>query len=205
MAEAEGLAAVLEGTGLRITANDSGAWAIEGLGLTMLRRKAVKTGLHALIAHVREHKLCVYFPVNQAAEGEQRSPAARIFSGLLSLGFHVLDDPALGEVIGFDARERLTVRVNPIQASLHQLLVESGFSFEVASDLVVGLEYKHPSKPISVLLKEVDGELEYVCLKPDGSAYEESDYTDSEADWINDAPDEVERLRRELKARFERL
>src|ERR1044072_9270428 len=74
MAEtAEDLTTVLEGTGLRITPHESGAWAIEGLTQTMLRRKAVKTALTTLVAHVREHKLCVFFPLDHTVEGEQRS------------------------------------------------------------------------------------------------------------------------------------
>jgi hypothetical protein len=36
------------------------------------------------------------------------------------------------------------------------------------SDLVVGHEYGHPEKSVRVVLKIVDGDLEYHCLKPNG-------------------------------------
>ena len=66
------------------------------------------------------------------------------------------------------------------------------------SDLVVGHEYGHPEKSVRVVLKIVDGDLEYHCLKPNGEMYDEMAFTIGEREWIDDTTDLAESLRREL-------
>ena len=55
-----------------------------------------------------------------------------------------------------------------------------------------------PKNRCGVVLKIVDGDLEYHCLKPNGEMYDEMAFTISEREWIDDATDLAESLRREL-------
>lgn len=94
--------------------------------------------------------------------------------------------------------------------NLHDVLVDFGFGFQVSSDHLVGFDYRHPSKPVSVTLTPIyedeegkslsPGDFEYACLKPDGSAYGPADYTPTEWNYISESDvDEEEALRRDLR------
>ena len=87
---------------------------------------------------------------------------------------------------------------NTLHRDCYRILMEYGFAPVVTSDLIVGHEYAHPDKPVRVVLKVVDGDLEYYCLKPNGETYDEMAFSIGEREWINESTDLSENLRREL-------
>lgn len=90
--------------------------------------------------------------------------------------------------------------VNTHHQRYHRVLIKFGFSFSVSSELLVGFDYRHPEKPVNVMLKPVDGDLEYACLNADGTTvYGKGDYSAGEWSWISDqGADDTEALTREL-------
>lgn len=97
---------------------------------------------------------------------------------------------------------------NPLHEKFHQTLLNSGFSFQLSSDHMVGLEYQHPKKKVGVVLTPVaedtdgtpvDDTLEYGCTNPDEEkVYDKADYNRLEWTWINEAMSENLALEREL-------
>lgn len=131
-----------------------------------------------------------YVLANGKAVGFNRNPRRWSFP---VIRYHDIDGPVM---------ETYRLRfMNAQHQRLHHVLMAYGFDFSVSSDLRVGLEYMHPERPVQVLVKQIDDDLEYVCLKPDGRAYDQADYTRAEWTWI-DAPglDDVKRLERDLYA-----
>ena len=94
----------------------------------------------------------------------------------------------------------LVLRFQNVQhTAYHHVLTQNGFSFTVSSDLVIGFDYRHPATGIGVVLKPVDDDLEYACLKPDGvHVYTRDDYSIDEWRWVEDSSDDVEHLMRDL-------
>jgi len=82
---------------------------------------------------------------------------------------------------------------NSLHRRFYRMLMHYEFTVVDASDINAGHEYMHPRKPIRVILKLVDGDLEYFC-QPIGFG----DYNQAEWKWITSAPDLAESLRREL-------
>jgi len=86
---------------------------------------------------------------------------------------------------------------------LHYVLLAFGFSFEVRPpDCRIGLLYRHPRKQLEVELSVSDGECRaatYDLTKKRGERIvTDESYTGFEWDWLEDAPNEAEFLRREL-------
>jgi hypothetical protein len=86
---------------------------------------------------------------------------------------------------------------------LHQVLMAFGFSFEITPpDYKAGLLYRHPSKQLEVELSISEDEYRAVThdLKKElGERIPtEESYTAFEWEWMDDATDEAEYLRREL-------
>ena len=90
--------------------------------------------------------------------------------------------------------------------NLHRLLTDAGCTFQVTRDLQVGRYYKHPKKPIEVLLEEGGDEdspwLEFKVLYRD-KVQTDDDYSEAEWKWMtnvgaNSPETDLEVLRREL-------
>ena len=87
---------------------------------------------------------------------------------------------------------------NALHRDCFRVLTNHEFIPRVTNDLIVGHEFSHPMKPVRVVLKIVDGDLEYCCLKPTGETYDEMAYTIDEWNWITNSTDVSESLHREL-------
>lgn len=87
---------------------------------------------------------------------------------------------------------------NTLHRNCFKVLMSYGFDPVVTDDLVVGHLFSHPEKPVKVVLKIVDGDMEYYCLKPNGETYDEMAYTSDEMEWITSTADASESLSREL-------
>jgi hypothetical protein len=87
-----------------------------------------------------------------------------------------------------------------LHQKLHDVLGDFGFDFQVSSsNYMVGFEYRHPDKRVTVVLAVEDDELGYVCCKPDQTAYAAQDYNRPEWHYISATGiSEEERLRRDL-------
>lgn len=137
--------------------------------------------------------------------------AVGVIRGRGRLSFPVVSYTPPEMVVPAFATEAVILRfASDLHQKLHDVLLDFDFGFQVNADYVVGFEYRHPSKPVSVLLTPIDedeegkslspGGFEYACLKPDGSAYGPNDYTPTEWGYISENDvDEDEALRRDLR------